>query len=165
MSPTILPEIVRSNLAPMRHALDAYEECDPTPEQADELFFLCSFLADAIEKSWATIQSGMRKGIEGRKLSLLLQEASDQIDEALRTGERFQNRIFTIPEGQNITSKPSQLSTDLERVRRVRQQVAALLDWVNAPSSPPELERLKALESGPFVPLTDLQSPHGSPTS
>ena len=155
MSPTILPEIVRSNLAPMRHALDAFEMQEPTPEQADELFFLCSFLADAIEKSWATIQSGMRKGIEGRKLSLLLQEVSGQIDEALQTCERFQKRIFNIPDGQSMAAKPSQLSTDLERVGRVRQQVAALLEWVNAPTPPLDLERLNALEAGPFVPLTD----------
>jgi hypothetical protein len=81
MSPTILPEIVRCNLRPMRHALDEGEVHELKPERADELFFLCAFVADAIEKSWAMIQANSRKGIEGRELSAMLQEVSGQIED------------------------------------------------------------------------------------
>jgi hypothetical protein len=165
MLPTILPEIVRCNLGPMRHALDAYEARDLTPEQADEFFFLCSFLADAIAKSWATIQGDARKGIEGRKLSARLQELSGQIEEAQQTYTRLRKKVRAIPDGPSTAAKPSRLTTDIERLEQVRQQSALLLEWVNAPSPPLDVERLKTLEAGPFVRLADLKARHASPAS
>lgn len=161
MTPTILPEIVRCNLGPMRHALDAYEAGELTPEQAEEFFFLCSFLADAIEKSWATIQAAVRKGIEGRKLSALLQEVSSEIETTLQTCERFQHRISAGSAWSGTADKPSRLAADVERVKQVRHQVVALLDWLKAPSPPLDLEKLKSLESGPFVRVGDSQAHQG----
>lgn len=146
----------------MRHALDAYETQSPTPEQTDELFFLWSFVADAIEKSWTTIQSEVRKGIEGRKLTALLRELSGQIDEAVQTCRRFQNQIETMPEGAIMGGKPGRLRADMECMEYVRQKVTAHLKRVNVPSLALDLEKLKALESGPFVRLTDLQARRGS---
>jgi hypothetical protein len=156
MSPTILPEIVRCNLGSMRYALDAYGARDLTPEYADEFLFLCSFLADAIEKSWATIQSDARRGVEGRNLSAQLQELSGQTEGALQTCERLRKKACAIPHGPSMAGNPSRLTTDIERLEQVRRQAALLLDWLNAPSPPLDLDRLKTLEAGPFVRLTDL---------
>jgi hypothetical protein len=162
MSPTILPEIVRCNLRPMRHALDTYETQEMKPEQAAELFFLCSFLADAIEKNWARVQSGSRNGIEGRKLSSLLQEVCVQIEESLQTYERLQRMVRGIPDYRAAEGNLSRLTADIDRVEQVRRQAAALLEWLNAPAPPIDPERLKSLETGPFVRLTDLQGRRGS---
>lgn len=162
MPPTILPEIVRCNLRPMRHALDEGEAHDLTPEQAEELLFLCSFVADAIERSWATMQSGSHKGIEGRKLSAMLQELSSQIEESLQTYEKFQRMVHGMADYRGVEGKLSRLTANIERVEQVRRQTAALLEWLNAPPPPIDLERLKSLETGPFVRLTDLQGRRGS---
>jgi hypothetical protein len=164
MSPTILPEIVRCHLGPIRHALDACEVQNLTAEQADELFFLCSFLADAIEKSWAMIRGGSRKGIEGRKLSAMLKEVSGQIDDSLGTYERLQRMVRRIPDYRAI-DELSRLKADVERVEQVRRQVISLLEWLNAPAPPVDLERLKTLEAGPFVRLPDLQARRDSQSS
>lgn len=165
MSPTILPEIVRCNLRPLRHALDAYETQELRPEQADELFFLCSFLADAIEKNWERIQGSSRKGVEGRKLSSMLQEVCGQIEESLQTYERLQRMVRGMPDYQAAESNLSRLTADIDRAEQVRRQAAALLEWLNAPAPPIDPERLKSLETGPFVRLTDLQARRGSPGS
>ncbi len=162
MSPTILPEIVRCNLGPMQHVLDAGEVQDLTPEQADELFFLCSFLADAIEKSWGTIQGGLHSGVEGRKLSALLQGVSGQIEECLQTYERLRRMVGGMPDYQGAEDNLSRLTADIERVERVRRQGASLLDWLNAASPPIDLDGLKALEAGPFIRLADLKERRGS---
>jgi hypothetical protein len=158
MSPTILPEIVRCNLDPIRHALDASGDRTLSPEQADELFFLCSFLADAIEKSWATIQRSSREGIEGRKFAAVLHDVSGQIDECLQTYERLQKSAGGISAYPEAERNLSRLKADIERVVQVRNQVASLLDWLKATPPPVDLEHLKTLESGPFIRSTDLQA-------
>jgi hypothetical protein len=165
MSSTILPEIVRCNLPPMRRALDEYEAQEPTPEQADELFFLCAFLADAIKESWAMIQGGSRQGMEGRKLLSLLQEVSGQIEEVLSACERLQRMVQRMPNYRGAAGSLSRLTADVERMEQVRKQAAALRDWLNIPPPPVDVEGLKSLESGPFVRLADLQArrdSHGS---
>jgi hypothetical protein len=158
MSPTILPEIVRCNLDPIRHALDASEARALSPEQADELFFLCSFLADAIEKSWASIQRSSREGIEGRTFAAVLRDVSGQIHECLQTYERLQKRVRGVSAYPEAERNLSHLKSNIERVEQVRKQVASLLDWLAAPPPSVDLERLKTLESGPFIRWTDLQA-------
>jgi hypothetical protein len=162
MSSTILPEILRCNLHPMRQALDEYEGHDPTPEQADELFFLCSFLVDAIEKNWARIQGRPRQGIEGRKLLSMLQELSGQIEEALQTFQRLPKIVRPMSNHRAAEEGLSRLTTDVERVEHVRKQVATLVDWLNISPPPVDVESLKSLEAGPFARLADLQARVGS---
>jgi hypothetical protein len=53
----------------------------------------------------------------------------------------------------------------VERVEQVRRQVISLLEWLNAPAPPVDLERLKTLEAGPFVRLPDLQARRDSQSS
>ena len=165
MSPTILPEIVRCNLGPMRDVLDASEASNLTPEQADELFFLCSFLADAIEKSWARIQGSTYNGVEGQKLSAMLKEVTDQIDDSLRTYERLQRLAGGIPDYRAAADNLSRLTEDTAKVEQVRRQVVSFRDWLNVPSPPVDLEHLRTLEAGPFVRLADLQTRRDSQIS
>jgi hypothetical protein len=42
-------------------------------------------------------------------------------------------------------------------MEQVRRQAAALLEWLNDSPPPIDMDRLKSLETGPFVRLTDLQ--------
>jgi hypothetical protein len=162
MSSTILPEIVRCNLPPMRRALDEYEAQEPTPAQADELFFLCAFLADALKESWAMIQGGSRQGMEGRKLLSLLQEVSGQIEEVHSAFERLQKMVQRMPNYRGAAGSLSRLTTDVVRMEQARKEVAALRDWLNVPPPPVDVEGLKSLESGPFARLTDLQGRRGT---
>jgi hypothetical protein len=160
MSPTILPEIVRCNLAPMRRALDTYEVSNGTPESTDELLFLISFLVDAIERYWAFSQSELRKGVEGRVVSVGLKDVLGSAEVILPAYEKLQRALDAIPDhlATEIKINLSRVDTDVKRVERVIGRMASLLNLLNTSAPPIDLEKLKTLEAGPFVRLEDLRS-------
>jgi hypothetical protein len=146
----------------MRRALDEHEAEELTPVQADELAFAVSILADVIEKAWAKIKEGPVRGTSSRRIVPHIERAHEVVEDALRTCVRFRTKVERAPAHTATHDMLAGLAENAERVRRVLLQLRELLDWLKAPPPPADLEKLKALEAGPFVSLEELRARRSS---
>jgi hypothetical protein len=150
MSPTVLPKIFDANLTGVRRALEQGERRGFAPEQVEELFGLCQFLANVVEWSWARIREELREGTEGILLSRTLRAILGQVEESLRIYGKFQNNIVAAsPTYPGLQADLDDLEKSSADVERIRQQMTSLLGWVETPLPHLNLDALPKGEESP----------------
>jgi hypothetical protein len=150
MSPTVLPKIFDANLTGVRRALEQGERKGFTPEQAEELFGLCQFLANVVEWSWARVRDELREGTEGLLLSRALRAILDQVEETLRIYAKFRGDIIAAPPAYPaLKADLDSLEKSSAAVERIRQQMASLLGWVETPLPRLDIDTLPKGEESP----------------
>jgi len=145
MAPTLVSEMVRGSLAPVRDALR--QEKRPSTQDLLNAF---SYLTNQMEQFRVWIDSILDDGIESRKLAFMVKEALDSLDETLRLLADARDN----PPG-NQPLPLADLEENTRRVERVRGDFLALLRWLEAP--PPKVD-LVALERGKTGKTEDLDS-------
>ncbi len=138
MTTTLLPEFVLSGLAPVEKALRPEPPALPPGRLRDLFFLCCSSIAPALRRHWEEIREGLGQGLDGKRASFQLRELSGALDVFLRVAGK-------VLEAARVRSDPYQgKETDVEQLESVlrdatgmRDEVAALLRWVEAP--PPRL--------------------------
>jgi hypothetical protein len=136
MTPTLLPEATRNHLGFIRHALERTER-PLYLREIRELFYLCSHVADWIDKIWEEIQESLAQGAEGVQLRATLEEAKADAEEALRLYAKLANAAPAAPFPQK-DEDVSGLEQVTRRAETVLREVASLSHWLGAP--PPRVD-------------------------
>src|SRR5947209_9023796 len=88
MTRTLLPEFVRSGLAPLEKALPPEESRLPPARMRDLVFLCCSALAPALRRDWEEVQECLGQGIDGKRAAFRLEELSGALEGFLLVAEK-----------------------------------------------------------------------------
>jgi hypothetical protein len=138
MAPTLVAQIVRSSLRPLRDALRRQEHRF-TKEEVQEFLDACSVAAFLIEKLREANDKLLDQGTEGAKLAFFLRESRDAVDEGLWMFTRVREiAVQEVPPFKGKDEGLTLLESFSQRAREVQQELAALLRWLDTP--PPRVD-------------------------
>jgi hypothetical protein len=130
MTPALVPQIVWSGLRPLQNALKRNGHRF-APEEVRELIEACDVEAILLEKLWERDSKLLERGAEGRELRRVLKESLAAVDESLRLFSAVRDAA-----GQH--EEFGRLEAIKRRAEQIRDDLAALLRWLDAP--PPQID-------------------------
>ena len=138
MGSTLVSQMVRSSLRPLREALRREEHCY-TQEEMQELFDACAVEALLMEKLWENNGKLLDHGLEGKELASLISESRDAVEEGLSLLAKVREiagRDLAAFEGKR--EGRLKLDSFSGRAKEIRDQLVALLHWLN--TGPPRVD-------------------------
>jgi hypothetical protein len=114
----------------------------------------CGSLSDC----WERMRSGLQEGVEGGAFRLMCRTATE-LAEAVALFSRFAlGALAALAEPDRATlalagEGEAAVRAALAQAEALRARADALAEWASRPAPPVDVEKLKALEAGPFVRL------------
>jgi DNA repair exonuclease SbcCD ATPase subunit len=144
---TLVPEMLRSTLAPLREALNQGQD------DFQELLSACAMIAAGSGVVEDAIKAHLAQGVEASKLKSLLDESIDALEEGLQQFTRMEQKVASLsPEEQ--AKRLQRIEKHRERLRQIQQRFLSLrrrLDRL-APSAELAEKILQELAEQPEAP-------------
>lgn len=150
MSTVTLPLMAKTTANVVHDALAEPLEARSRQELA-ALVEACDFIAGLFRGFLQGVNDNLAEGVDRRSLQIKLHEGIETGTFALEQCLALQRKIDA------SSAVPRALADALKKataeIERVHGELVSMAEWVNAPPSLPDLEKLKEASKGPFVPM------------
>ncbi len=153
MVSTLAPRIVKSGLAPLREALE--REGAIAPEELYELAEAFPIWSGLPENLWEAVCRTAEMGVESRKLSLLVRDVIETIEEGEAIVTRFQLALEKCQGTQGLSADLSVLEAFRQSAEKTRANLRILADWLK--QAPPAID-IAVLPSASQAPATEAEN-------